>query len=257
MKRFHMLLCALLLFTVISGCNAAKQDGGKKNIELTVSAAVSLKAALEEIRDEFEKENKHINIHFNFGASGTLQQQIIQGAPVDLFFSATEDKFDLLVKDDIIETRRNLLGNEIVLIVPKQSNLDIHSFDGLGNASKIAIGTPEVVPAGEYAHEALKSMGLWNKVEPKIIFAKDVRQALTYVESGNVDAGIVYRTDAKHSKNTEIASEAPHGSHSAIIYPMGILKNTKHPKDSERFYDYLQGEKAMDIFKKFGFKGLD
>ncbi|PLT33702.1 molybdate ABC transporter substrate-binding protein [Bacillus sp. V5-8f] len=257
MKKYHMLLCTLMLFFVISGCNAGTRGAATKDIELTVSAAASLKDALEEIRDEYEKENERIDIHFNFGASGTLQQQISQGAPVDLFFSAAQDKFNALVKDGIIETERNLLGNEIVLVIPKQSKLKTHSFDDLRNVSKIAIGTPEVVPAGEYARETLKTIALWDKVEPNIVYAKDVRQVLTYVETGNADAGIVYRTDAIRSKKAEIVAEAPPGSHQEIIYPMGIIKNSNHLTESQEFYQYLQGEKAMDIFEKYGFKVLD
>lgn len=257
MKKLHAIVSTLLLFTLISGCNDTNQSAKNEDVDLTVSAAASLKEALEEISKEFEKEQKNIKVHFNFGASGALQQQIIQGAPVDIFVSASEDTFDLLIKDGLIEQTDDLAGNEIVLVVPKKLKGKIQSFDGVENASKIAIGTPEVVPAGEYGRQALKTMKLWDKVEPKVVYAKDVRQALTYVETGNADAGIVYRTDVKQSEKAVIAGEAPPGSHRPIIYPLGILKNTKYPKESKRFYDFLQGDKAMDILKKYGFKDLE
>lgn len=257
MKRLQVILLTLLLSAFINGCGNTKQDGKNEEVELTVSAAASLKGALEEIGTEFEKGEKNIKVHFNYGASGTLQQQIVQGAPVDLFFSAAEDKYDLLVNDQLIEKGKDLVGNEIVLIARKGPQGKIHSFVGLKNASQIAIGTPEVVPAGEYGRQTLETLGLWDKIEPKIVYTKDVRQALSYVETGNADAGIVYRTDMQQSEKAEIVKEAPQDSHKPIVYPLGIIKNTRHPEESERFYDFLLGDKAMDILKKYGFKELE
>jgi molybdate transport system substrate-binding protein len=258
MKRLYVIMLPMLVFSLLSGCNSQNTHQNQKNgnIELTVSAASSLKDALEEIKKEFEKENKNIVIHFNLGASGALQQQISHGAPVDLFFSAARDKFDILERDQLIKQGKNLVGNEIVLVVPVNSKKDIRSFDDLKNASKVSIGTPEIVPAGAYGRETLKTLKLWDKIAPKIVYAKDVSQALTYVETNNVDAGIVYRTDAKQSKKIKIVEEAPQDSHSPIVYPLGILKNTEHMKESTEFYDYLQGDKAMDILKKHGFKDI-
>lgn len=254
MKGLQAMLAVMMFFTMLSGCKSADQDQTTEEIELTVSAAVSLKDALEEIRKGFEKENKNIKVHFNLGSSGTLQQQISQGAPVDLFISAAEDKFDLLVRDGMIEQEKQLAGNEIVLIVPVNSSLKIDSFRDLKHASKIAIGTPETVPAGAYARQSLKALGLWEAVESKLIYTKDVRQALSYVEMDHVDASIVYRTDARQSVDTEIVEVAPDNSHQPIVYPFGIMKNTEHPEESQLFFDYLQGDKAMNILSKYGFK---
>ncbi|CAH0344287.1 Molybdate-binding protein ModA [Bacillus sp. CECT 9360] len=250
------MLSLMLLFTILSGCNSTNQNENTEDVELTVSAAASLKDVLEEIINEFEKENKNIKIHFNLGSSGALQQQISQGAPVDLFISAAEDKFDRLVRDQMIEQKKHLAGNEIVLVVPENSSLKIASFRDLENASRIAIGTPETVPAGEYARQSLKALKLWDDVESQLVYTKDVRQALSFVEMNNVDASIVYSTDARQSKDTEIVEVAPAESHEPIVYPFGIIKNTEHPEESKQFFDYLQGDKAMNILSKHGFKDL-
>src|SRR5699024_2759654 len=139
--------------------------------------------------------------------SGSLQQQISQGAPTDLFFSAAEDKYDVLVEEGIIaeEDGVDLLQNELVLIVPKE-NPAVERFEDLvrDEIDTISIGTPETVPAGKYAKESLERIGIWEEMESKVVYAKDVRQVLSYVETGNVNAGIVYRTDALNSDEIEI-----------------------------------------------------
>ncbi|MCH1626186.1 molybdate ABC transporter substrate-binding protein [Ferdinandcohnia quinoae] len=257
MKR----ICNLLLFGIILVIFAGCSDQGEqqtKPVELTISAAASLENALEDIKTDFEKDNANIKLVFNFGGSGTLQQQISQGAPVDLFFSAATDKFEKLVEDGFIEKNKgiNLVGNELVLITPKDSN-KINSFEDLIHTDKIAIGTPETVPAGKYAKEALGSLKLWEGIEDKVVFAKDVRQVLTYVETNNVDAGIVYKTDAMISKDVKIIATASEGTHEPIIYPLGIIKDSKHLKEAQIFYDYLQGEKSIQVLESYGFKGLN
>ena len=236
-----------------------KQEVVKENVELTISAAVSLQNALNEIKAAFEKENPHIKIIYNFGASGALQQQISQGAPVDLFFSAAEDKFDQLVQEGLIDKTMgtDLVGNEIVLVVPKEVDKGINGFKDLTNATKISIGTPETVPAGQYAKETLENINLWDRIQNKLVFAKDVRQVLTYVETGNVDAGIVYKTDALSSKKVKVVATAKETSHEPIIYPVGVVTNSSHSKEAQLFYDYLNNKKSLEIFEKFGFKGLN
>lgn len=120
----------------------------------------------------------------------------------------------------------------------------------------MSIGTPESVPAGKYAKELLEKMDIWNNIEEKVVYAKDVRQVLTYVETNNVDAGIVYKTDALISEKVNIVDTAEENTHDPIIYPLGVIKDTSHPEEAKLFYDYLQNEKSMDIFKEYGFKGL-
>jgi molybdate transport system substrate-binding protein len=265
-KLYPLFLKMILLVLVTSGCSGNEQNKGAegqqqeasdKNVELTVSAAASLQDALNDIKTAFEKEHPNIKLVYNFGASGALQQQISQGAPVDLFFSAAEDKFDQLVKEGLIKKGTDLVGNEIVLVVPKDSDKGIETFKDITKAESISIGTPESVPAGKYAKETLENVNIWRAVEGKVVYAKDVRQVLTYVETGNVDAGIVYKTDALISPKVEVAAAAEENTHAPIIYPVGVIKNSAYLKDAQLFYEYLQSEKAMEILEKYGFKGLN
>jgi molybdate transport system substrate-binding protein len=267
MNKFtHVLFSILVLLILVSGCsenvtntNSEKKQGEQvKSVELTISAAASLQDALTDIKTTFEKEHPNVKITYNFGASGALQQQISQGAPVDIFFSAAENKFQKLEQEGLIEKKNgtDLLGNDLVLIVPKDSSKGIKSFEKLTKADKIALGSPESVPAGQYGKETLGNLNILSAVEGKVVYAKDVRQVLTYVETENVDAGIVYKTDALTSTKVKIAATAAENSHAPIIYPVGVMKNSSHPKEAALFYEYLQSKKSMKIFEKYGFKGL-
>ncbi|MBS4218487.1 molybdate ABC transporter substrate-binding protein [Bacillus sp. FJAT-49711] len=258
MKKLFPLFFFLMLL-VVSGCSSNKSETSKKEVELTISAAASLQDALNDIKPLFEEENPYISLNFNFGASGALQQQISQGAPVDLFFSAAEDKFDQLVGDGRIDPKLgiDLVGNELVLVVPTDSSIGIKSFEDLVKANQISIGTPESVPAGQYAKETLENLNIWGDLEEKVVYAKDVRQVLTYVETNNVDAGIVYKTDALISPKVQIVESAKENTHAPIIYPVGIIKDSSHPKEANQFYDFLQNKASIDIFEKHGFKGLN
>jgi molybdate transport system substrate-binding protein len=258
----------ILLLLIMSGCSSndkvsepeeQKQQAVEEEVELTVSAAASLQNALNEIKEKYTKEHPNVKINYNFGASGALQQQISQGAPVDLFLSAAEDKFDLLVDQGLIDKKKciDLVGNEIVVVVPKEATLGIKTFKDLTKAEKISIGTPESVPAGKYAKETLEKLDVWPVVEGKVVYAKDVRQVLTYVETNNVDAGIVYKTDAFISDKVEIVATADKDSHSPIIYPLGVIKNSSHAKEAQQFYEYLHSETSINILEKYGFKKLN
>lgn len=140
-----------------------------------------------------------------------------------------------------------------MLIVPKNGESPVTNFSNLADSEKIALGTPESVPAGAYGKESLTKLSLWDKVKDKIVYGKDVRQVLSYVETGNVDAGVVYKTDALISKKVKIIDEAKADTHSPIVYPLGIVKATKHRKEAQKFYDYLQTDEAMKVFEKYGF----
>ncbi|MEH7011278.1 molybdate ABC transporter substrate-binding protein [Neobacillus niacini] len=269
MKKNNLIIYSMmLLLLVLSGCSAneqtkkpeeQKQEVSEKKVELTISAAASLQDALNEITATFEKEHSNVKVNYNFGASGALQQQISQGAPVDLFFSAAEDKFDKLVQDGIIDKAKgtDLVGNELVLVVPNDTKKEIKTFEDLTKTDKISIGTPEAVPAGQYAKETLEKLNVWTAIEGKVVYAKDVRQVLTYVETNNVDAGIVYKTDALLSKKVKMVATAKDNTHAPIIYPLGVIKNSKYPKEAQLFYDYLQNETSMKTLEKYGFKGLN
>ncbi|MED4452574.1 molybdate ABC transporter substrate-binding protein [Metabacillus fastidiosus] len=261
MKRQWKLVTALLFLFLVSACsgneNSVQSSGHKETVELTISAAASLKDVLTVIQKEYEEEHPEVELKFNYGASGSLQQQISQGAPVDLFFSAAEDKFDKLVEEGNIEEEDgiDLLGNELVLVVPKEGKLIIGNFHDLKKeeVDQISIGIPESVPAGKYAKESFEKINIWKEIEQKIVYAKDVRQVLSYVETGNVKAGVVYKTDALISDKVSIAAAADPDMHTSIIYPAGIIKNSKHYEQAKDFYDYLQSNEALKVFNEHGF----
>jgi molybdate transport system substrate-binding protein len=255
------LLCLLCLFSLLSllllcsGCRHTQSGNGT----LTVSAAASLQNALNDIYKAYRLENPHLKITFNYGGSGTLQQQIEQGAPVDLFISAAPDHMNTLADKNLINTasRSDLLTNSLVLIVPSSTAAaGPKTLDDLnsGAVKKIAVGTPESVPAGKYARQTLTHAGLWDGLQPKLVLTKDVSQALTYVSSGNVDAGFVYASDAKNSDKVSIVLTVPADSHDAILYPAAILSGSRNPEGAQAFLDYLQTEEARRIFSSYGFQ---
>ncbi|MCS7458657.1 molybdate ABC transporter substrate-binding protein [Paenibacillus doosanensis] len=228
-----------------------------EKVELTISAAASLTDALKEVQGKYEAAHANIKLNFNFGASGSLQQQIEQGAPADLFLSAATKNMKALVDKQLIDSAKqnNLLTNELVAVVPADGKVAVSKEADLTKpeVKKIAIGIPESVPAGSYAQEALTNAKLWEGLQSKTVQGKDVRQVLQYVETGNADAGFVYKTDALTSSKVKIAFAVDPKTYTAVEYPIGIVKATKHGKESEDFYTYLQSKDALDIFAKYGF----
>jgi molybdate transport system substrate-binding protein len=222
--------------------------------EVNVYAAATLTDVLKDIAANFEKQSSD-KILFNFGASSLLARQITEHAPADIFFSADEAKMDELQKAGLIvtETRRDLLSNSLVIIVPDDSNLAIASPDQLSKTQKIAIADPRAVPAGIYTKEYLTGIGLWEKLEPKMVPTENVRAALAAVESGNVDAGFVYKTDANISKKVKIAFSVPIKKGPAIRYPVALIKEGKNNAASEGFLRYLESENARKLFERYGF----
>ena len=257
MKKLFLVIL-ILLFILSAGC--AEEISGEKpnNIELVVSAAASLTDTLNELKSSFEKEYPNITLTFNFGSSGKLAQQIEQGAPVDIFLSASKKFMDQLVNKGMIDnsTLLNFAGNQLVLITEKDNNLEIASFTDLNTdlIKRIAIGNPESVPAGKYAKEIFESIQLWTEIQPKLILAKDVRQVLTYTESGNVDFGVVYFSDTLISDKIKIAAIADENWHKPIIYPGAVTANSKHTAEGKLFLSYLTDEKAKSILNKYGLR---
>lgn len=253
-------LCALAFALSLAGTAsvfAAPDFFAITDRDLTVSAAISLKDALDEIEALYAAEHPGAAvIHFNVGGSGTLQRQIEQGAPVDVFISASPKEMDALESKGLLlaGTRRNLVRNSVVLIVPGGSS-GISNFQDLTKPAVkvIAIGEPQTVPAGEYAKEVLSHIGIYDRVKPKLVLAKDVRQVLTYVETSNADAGIVYATDARGSKKVTVVAIAREDSHSPVIYPAAVIKASKNPEAAKTFLDFLGGSKALPVFQKYGF----
>ena|SRR5579862_2120194 len=245
---------ATLIF--FCGCRFAGKTS-PQNGNLTVSAAISMEGALDEVDRDYEAANPGVTVASNYGASGTLQLQVEQGAPVDVYISASPKQMDeLQAKGLLLEgTRRNLLQNEIVLIVPKDSSSRVSSFQDLAqpDVKPIALGEPATVPAGEYAKEVLTYFGIYDAVKPKALLAKDVRQVLTYVETGDVAAGIVYSTDAASSSKVKVVATAPAQSHAPAIYPVAVIKSSKEPAAARAFEDFLLSARGSAIFQKHGF----
>lgn len=226
-----------------------------QSAEVTVYAASSLTDALKEITQLYELQS-HDHITFNFAASSLLARQIEERAPADIFFSADEEKMDQLQKAGLInsETRRDLLGNSLVVVAPNESSLQIHALGELvEKTAKLAVANPRTVPAGIYTRDHLTTIGLWEKLEPKVVPTENVRAALAAVESGNVDAGFVYKTDANISKKVKVIFSVPIESGPAIRYPLALLAEAKNGAAAAKFLAYLEGEEARAVFEKFGF----
>lgn len=254
--RRTVLVCAFLALVLAVSLLAATHITAQQPESITVSAAISLRDALDEIGHKYEQQHTGAKVIFNYASSGTLQHQIEQGAPVDIFFSAAEKQMDALESADLLVagTRRALVANKLVLIEPASSNL-LKDFQDLARPEVkiIALGEPGTVPAGMYARQTLEHLGLLAAVEKKAVYAKDVRAVLTYVETGNADAGIVYQTDARGSTKARVVAAAPEGTHEQIVYPVAILKNSKSEKAARAFLQFLESSDARAIFEKYGF----
>lgn len=254
MKRITgIIILGLLTILQLSGCSP------KSDNEIIVSAAASLQEAVNEISNEYSKKKTDVKIIINLGSSGTLQNQIEQGAPVDVFISAGKSQMDSLENKNLLlkDTRIDLLGNELVLVTAKDND-NVTSLDDLKKqeVKQIGIATPTTVPAGKYTQEALTYLEQWDLLQPKFVFAKDVKQVLSYVETGNVSAGFVYLSDSKASNKVKVVVNIHENSHEPILYPAAIIANTKNREAAEDFMEYLQGPEAKQVFIKYGFKTL-
>nr|WP_315023800.1 molybdate ABC transporter substrate-binding protein [uncultured Aminipila sp.] len=254
MKKIVM-YSAILIIAAMIFTSCGNNKGKHESITLNVSAAASLTDALNEISTEYAKTSTD-KLLFNFAGSGALMTQIEEGAPCDLFISASEEHMDELDTQGLIEekTRVNLLGNTLTLIASEESK-DSVSMDSLASdeVKSIAIGTPESVPAGKYAQQSFDALGITEQVRSKLILGKDVRSVLDYVETGNVDCGFVYKTDALLLKSGAIIQDIPQDYHKPIVYPMAVLSETRNKEAITEFYEFLQTEYAKDVFEKYGF----
>jgi molybdate transport system substrate-binding protein len=237
---------ALALLIALGGCS-------RPSDMLTVSLAASLQGAMQEIAARYGQEHHGTRLVLNFGASGMLAQQIEQGAPADVFLSAAPQPMDKLAAGGLIlpDTRRDLLRNQIVLVTPAQGGP--RGFRELAEVKLIAMGDPGSVPAGDYGRQVLTALGLWNRVQPRLVLAKDVRQVLTYVENGDAGAGIVYATDARESSKVRVAEVAPEGSHAPVVYPVAVLKESSHIEAARAFVTFLDSPAARAVFERHGF----
>lgn len=224
-------------------------------VQLTLSIAASLQVVMQSVQAAYRSEPK-VAMVYNFGASGSLAQQIVQGAPVDIFLSASPDWMDVLNKEGLLAegSRRNLLKNSLVLVTPK-SDSRITGFKSLEapQTQRIAIGEPESVPVGKYAKESLEAMNLFESLRSKLVLGKDVRQVLAYVETGSVEAGFVYATDALTSDKVRTVATVPDNAHSPILYPVAAIKSSQQVETALSFMNFLGSDAAVAIFKASGF----
>lgn len=254
MKRMSIFYATLFfLFTLINsnaGPAFAKQ-------ELIVSAAASLTNAFGEIGKEFESAHPEVKVIFNFAASGALLQQIDKGAPVDVFASADQKTMDQAREKNLIfpDTRKAFAANELVLILATGTKISIANIKDLTlkEIGKVALGNPETVPAGRYAQEVLTNEGIWQELNPKLIFGDSVQQVLDYVSRGEVDAGFVFSTDAVLAKEkVKVALEAQ--NHKPITYPISVVNSTKNNDLATQFIDFVSSGEGREILSKYGFK---
>lgn len=246
---FRIAACYVLMLLATCAVGAERK-------QMIVSVAASLKEAIQEGVKAYALVESGVEIVTTYGSSGSLCKQIEQGAPVDVFISASSNHMDALQKGGLLwdGTRRDLLQNKLVLIVPADGKA-ISSFaeaatNGVG---RLAIGEPSSVPVGQYAAQVFTTLGVLDAAKQKAVYAKDVRQVLTYVERGEVEAGVVYSTDAALSKQVKVVAEAPTDSHDPIVYPGAVLAASGQKEVANAFLEWLSSSAGKAVFKKYGF----
>ena len=244
----------LLIPIIIASCGGDGQD------EILVFTAASLTDVIDEVGDQFT-EDTGITLRLNLGGSTSLAQQILRGAPADVFISAGPEPMDQVDADGRLyqDTRRDILTNELVLVgrTSAAEDLNITSMEDLLDGNfRVTIADPDLAPAGRYAREALINLGFWESIESRIVPGQNVRVALGYVETGSVDVGIIYRTDLLATDEVIILAEIPAESHSPIVYPAAAIRESDHGTAAKRFVDYLTGDVAREVFRRRGFTPL-
>ena len=224
--------------------------------DLIVSAAASLTNAFTDIGHEFERAHPETKVLFNFGGSGQLLQQIVKGAPVDVFASADQETMDQAEAEGLVEvgTRADFVRNSLVVVVPINSTLSVASLNDLTKSEirHVAIGNPESVPVGRYSKAVLAASGHWNALEPKVVNTQNVRQSLDYVSRGEVEAAFVYRTDAAILPDkVRIVLEVP--TQKPILYPIAAIRNSGDKTVAKNFIAFVQSNAGTRICQKYGF----
>jgi|ADurb_H2B_03_Slu_FD_contig_123_4937_length_2584_multi_5_in_1_out_0_3 molybdate transport system substrate-binding protein len=262
-KKGILLVALLAIALAMTGCQTSASKDTKESktssepVTLTISAAASLKDAMGEIQTLYQKEAPNVTLAINFGGSGSLATQIVQGAQVDVFMSASTKDMTTVKDAGLIDesTLKNILGNEVVLVVPKDSTTTITDFAQITDPSitSIGLGEPSTVPAGQYAIDTFTYYGVMDQISDKIVYGKDVKEVLNWVETGNVSAGVVYSTDAKASTGVKVVATASADSHKAIVYPAAVINTTKNADAAKAFNAYLSSDAAKQVFTKYGF----
>jgi molybdate transport system substrate-binding protein len=259
-KRLHGMRGFVFVVVCITGLLLATEIRAQSPSiqEITVSAAISLKDAFEEIGKTFMQKHRGTKVVFNFASSGALARQIEAGAPVNVFASAAQKDMDDIGQKDLIvaNSRKDFAKNVVALVKPANSIIPVGSLPDLQKeeVKKVVIGNPKTVPAGRYAEEALRHLNLWDAIKNKLILAEHVRQALDYVARNEVDAGLVYSTDAMaRSKEVKVVMKLPEGSHKPVIYPIGVIKGRKEESLSRTFVDFILSAEGQKVLSKYGF----
>ena len=256
LRRLPATLSLLLLTCALgAGCEGCKSRSGTG--VLLVSTAMSLRDAFTEAGRQFEKNHPGTRIQFNFASSGTLATQIIRGAPVDVFASASRHHMDRVARAGLVQAghRHDLAKNTLVIVQPRGQGRRLHTVTDLRKAGKIAIGNPKTVPAGRYARALLQHHQLWSPLKKRLIYGEHVRQVLDYVARGEVDAGLVYGTDYRQRRaDLILVATATPGSHPPIVYPVALLKGTRQKDLALRFIKFLRAPEGQRILVKHGFQ---
>lgn len=226
---------------------------------ITVSAAISTKDAVSELGRGFVASHPGVTLFYNWGSSGDLQKQIEAGAPVDLFIAAAALQMDELEKRKLVVpgTRKVFARNLLTVIKPADSGVDIVKPGDLAEArvGRIVVGNPRTVPAGQYAEESLRALGLWDRLQPKLIFAENVRQALEYVARGEVDAGFVYTTDAAtRGRAVKEAFRPAEDTYRPVVYPVAVVVGTRQPALAAAFIELLLSREGQAVLSRHGFE---
>ena len=264
-KKFLAVLLAGAMVLGVTACGSSKDSsksttGAAKKEEtttITLAAAASLeKCYTEKLIPMFEKENKGIKVEGSYDSSGKLQSQIENGMAADVFMSAATEQMNSLVKEKYISKRDvvELLENKVVLIAPKKGDEKVSSFKDITKADTIALGDPKSVPAGQYAQEIFTNLKNWNDVKKKASFGTNVTEVLNWVAKGSASCGVVYATDAASNKDVKVLAEAPADAlKTPVIYPVAALKKSKNKDATDKFVKFLQSEKALKVFRSYGF----
>lgn len=274
MKRIVSVLMVLsVLVLMLAGCGGASSSAAPVSsapqetsseeqheaVTITLAAAASLEDSFTStLIPMFNAQYPWITVEGTYDSSGKLQTQIEEGLAADIFFSAATKQMTALVESGMMDesTVVKLLENEIVLIAPADADTAIDSFDKIGEADTIALGDPKSVPAGQYAQEALTSLGVWDAIQSKVSLGTNVTEVLNQVAEGSADVGIVYATDAAQMPDkVKILAAAPEGSlEKKVVYPVGILTEAPQREPAELFMTFLQSPEAMAVFVENGFK---
>lgn len=249
-----LLLCISFLFGCAKQAAQPKaQEAGANEAELLILAAASLNDVLQDVADSYAPPKGSPKLIFSFDSSSALKTQIEEGVPADIFISASGQLMDELNEKAILYEVKPLLKNALTLIVPEAFKMELAEFKACADERVKTIALcEEGVPAGDYAREVFSSLGLWETVKAKAVFAPNVRAVLAWVEAGNADCGVVYATDARLAA-VRVAASAPANSHKEIIYPAALLKRSEHSEACQAFFDYLFSAEAAGIFKEWGF----